>query len=473
MVQAAARTQSVSGEAIAKALDGFPGIVAGPDAAAGSHAHVEAERVVLALRFADDQEGEVARMVADFIFSHMGNGRRLDGRAPIVPEHEPPYGPSAADLTWYVCTHQQAATFARMLRYASPEPQGPARPKRVLRTQPLSTLLSHAFAAFERGFEEMRLLTQPSLGIWSNVLRAIPHDGLNRRDFSKRTVISKRAASGVLRDAERLGWLTIEKNDRTAVVRLTGIGSQARDAMGALIQDLEADWEKRFGSKRMATLRAALGALVAQFDIELPWCLTGYGPADASITGGNHIAAKPGPPRIPHHGQDWPVVLRKPNTDVSQQPLPALLSQALASFTIDYEWEIFGYGAGLNATANLLQYVPDEGISLGDATARGEVSGNGKAGAERHLVAVVEPGKPRDMTRRVLLTPKGKRARDSYAYLATQVERDWRKRYGDCVGELRTALEAVDGQLGEGLPDYPDTTKWFFHSMVAASPFRK
>ena len=220
-------------------------------------------------------------------------------------------------------------------------------------------------------------------------------------------------------------------------------------------------------------VREALAALVAQFDIELPWCLTGYGPADASITGGNHIAAEPGPPRIPHHGQDWPVVLRKPNTDVSQQPLPALLSQALAGFTIDYEWEIFGYGAGLNATANLLQHVSDKGISLSDATARGEVSGNGKAGAERHLVAVVEPGKPRDMTRRVLLTPKGKRARDSYAYLVTQVERDWHERYGGCVQELRTALEAIDGELGEGLPNYPDTTKWFFHSMVAASPFRK
>ena len=467
MVQAAARTQSVSGEAIAAALRGFPGI------AIDSHAHVETDRVVLGLRFEDDQEGEVARLVAGYIFSHMGNGRRLDGRAPIVPEHEPPYGPSAADLTWYVCTHQQAATFARMLRYASPAPQGPARPKRVLRAQPLSTLLSHSFVAFERGFDEARLLTQPSLGIWSNVLRAIPDDGLNRRDFSKRTVISKRAASGVLRDAERLGWLAVEKEGRTAVVRLTTVGRRARDVMRALIQDLEADWEKRFGSKRMATLREALAALVAQFDIELPWCLTGYGPADASTTGGNHIAAKPGPPRIPHHGQDWPVVLREPNTDISNQPLPALLSQALAGFTIDYEWEIFGYGAGLNATANLLQHVPDEGISLDDARSRGEVAGNSKAGAERHLVVVVEPGKPRDMTRRVFLTPKGKRARDSYAHLVTQVERDWRKRYGDCVGELRTTLEAIDGELGEELPDYPDTTKWFFHSMVAASPFRK
>ena len=468
MVQAAARTQSVTGEAIAAVLNGFPGI------ATDSHAHVEADRVVLGLRFEDDQEGEVARLVAEYVFSHMGNGRRLDGRAPIVPEDEPPYGGSTADATWYVCSHQQAANFARMLRYASPEPQGPARPKTVLERQPLSTLLSHAFAAFDHRLAELRSPTQPSLGIWSNVLRAIPDDGLNRRDFSKRTVLSKRAASGVLRDSERLGWLAVEKKSpRTTTLHLTAPGRQARDAIAALIQDLEADWEKHFGSKRMAALHDALAALVAQFDIELPWCLTGYGPADASITGGNHIAAKAGPPRIPHHGQDWPVVPRERNSDVSHQPLPALLSQALAGFTIDYEREIFGYGAGLNATANLLQHLPDDGISLGDAKSRGEVAGNGKAGAERHLVVVVEPGKPRDLQRRVFLTPKGKRARDSYAHLVTQVEREWRERYGDCVAELRAALEAIDDQLGEGLPDYPDTTRWFFHSMVAASPFRK
>ena len=467
--------KSVTDEEIAAALRGFDGIVTGPNTAAGSHARVEADRVVLALRFDDGQEGRVARLVVDYVFSHMGEGRRLDGRAPITAEREPPSGGNAPDSTWYVCSHQQAANFARMLRYASPEPQGPARPQTVLKARPLSTLLSRAFAAFDRGVGELRSLTQPSLGIWSNVLRAIPDDGLDRRDFSKRTVLSKRAASGVLRDSERLGWLAVEKKSgaRTAAVRLTPAGRRARDAVAALIQDVETDWEARFGSERMATLREALAALVAQFDIELPWCLTGYGPADASITGGNHIAAKSGPPRIPHHGQDWPVVLREPNVDLLQRPLPALLSQALAGFTIDYEWEIFGYGAGLNATANLLQHIPDDGISLRDATSRGEVSGNGKAGAERHLVVVVEPGKPRDLERRVLLTPKGRRARDSYAYLVTQVEREWRERYGDCVGELRAALEAVDDQLGEDLPDYPDTTAWFFHSMVAASPFRK
>ena len=455
----------------------FPGIATASEDDAGSRAHVDADRVVFALRFDATQEGEVARMVVDFIFSHMGEGRRLDSRTPIPAEREPLGDRATRDSTRYACSHQQAANAMRMLRYASPRTQGPARPKTVLRAQPLSTLLSHAFAAFDRDYEGARRLPQPSLGIWSNVLRAIPDTGLSRRELPKRTILSRRGASTVVRDLERLRWLTVEKveNERgTAMLHLTSAGRAARDAAPKLIESVQSDWETRFGPQRMATLRQALAELVAQFDIELPWYLTGYGLADASVTGGNHVAAQHGPPRIPHHGKDWPVVLRTsggchPSTDLSSLPLPALVSQALAAFTIDYEWDIFGYGAGLQATANLLQYTPDDGIPLRDASARGDVRGNGKAGLERHLVVVVEPGKPSDSSRRVLLTPKGKRARDSHAHLLTQVERDWQESYGPCVRELRAALESMDDQLGEGLPNYPTTTAWFFQSMVAGS----
>ena len=475
MVRAAARTQSVTAEGIAAALRTFPGIATASEDDAGSRAHVDGDRVVFVLRFEATQEGEVARMVVDFIFSHMGEGRRLDSRTPIPAEREPLGDRAMRDSTRYACSHQQAANAVRMLRYASPRTQGPARPRTILRAQPLSSLLSHVFAAFDRDYEDARRLPQPSLGIWSNVLRAIPDAGLSRRELPKRTILSRRGASAVVRDLERLRWLTVEKIESkrgAAMLHLTSAGRAARDAAPKLIESVESDWETRFGPQRMATLCQALAALVAQFDIELPWYLTGYGLADASVTGGNHIAAKPGPPRIPHHGKDWPVVLRppgNPSAAPSSFPLPALVSQALAAFTIDYEWDIFGYGAGLQATANLLQYTPDDGISLGDASARGDVRGNGKAGLERHLVVVVEPGRPSDSSRRVLLTPKGKRARDSHAHLLTQVERDWHERYGTCVQELRTTLESLDDQLGEGLPNYPTTTAWFFQSMVAGS----
>ena len=165
------------------------------------------------------------------------------------------------------------------------------------------------------------------------------------------------------------------------------------------------------------------------------------------------------------------MVLREPGARARWLPLPALLSQALAAFTIDYEWDILGYGAGLNATSNLLQFIGDDGMPLARAAALGEVRGNGKAGLERHLVAVVAAGKPRDGSRLVYLTPKGQRARDSHGFLLAAVERDWQVRYGRTgrTEALREALEALDQDLSDDLPNYPSPTAWIWHSMNIAS----
>ena len=89
------------------------------------------------------------------------------------------------------------------------------------------------------------------------------------------------------------------------------------------------------------------------------------------------------------------MVLRDPQSDVSDLPLPALLSKVLAAFTIDYERERLGW---LGPASNLLQFIDDDGTTLGRAAASG-VKGNGKSLLERHLVVVVEPGKPSDMNR--------------------------------------------------------------------------
>ena len=67
------------------------------------------------------------------------------------------------------------------------------------------------------------------------------------------------------------------------------------------------------------------------------------------------------------------------------------------------------------------------------------------------------------------LTPKGRRARDSHAYLLMAVEQDWQRRYGDCVVALREALESLEQDFGGDLPNYPSTTGWIWHSMNTAS----
>ncbi len=452
------------------ALGSFPGIVKADRRRAGSHVHHDGENVILALGFDDNGAGRTARLVADFIMSRMGSGARLDGRAPVRPNAALACPCAPPDALFYACTKQQAAHFARMLSYASPRPQGPERSATTNRAKPLSVLLSHAFAAFEEDYLSAAAgdPAKPSLGVWSNALRGIGDDGVRQRDLPKYTILSRRTVRAVLRDLERLRWVAIDKRPGGSHLRLTDTGRQARDAGPALIRAVEDEWRQRFGTARVDALRASLTALVNQLDIELPWCLTGYGLADASVTGGSHVAAQVGPPRVPAHGQDWPVVLREPGAHARWLPLPALLSQALAAFTIDYEWEIFGYGAGLNATSNLLQFIGDDGMPLARAAALGEVRGNGKAGLERHLVVVVAAGKPRDGSRLVYLTPKGRRARDSHGFLLAAVERDWQARTGRTEA-LREALEALDQDLSDDLPNYPSPTAWIWHSMNIAS----
>lgn len=449
-------------------FDAFAGIVTATPRSQGSHAQVEGDRCVVALVFSDDVQGEVARLATGFVFSHMGHGERLDGKAPVRGSAQSARAGSATRTQQrkllYVCSRRQFAVFVRALKYASTAPMGPPHPTVKLGTTPLSFLLSHALVAFERDYNARRT-SAPPLAIWSNVLRAVDDGGVSVRELSQRAVLSRRGAKGVTRDAQRLGWLTTRPAGRTQHLFLTASGRRARDACAQLVAAVEQAWQARF-TTRFDALRDALASLACQFDVDLPWYLTGYGPADASVTGGNHVPAQTGPPRIPHHGQDWPAVLRPADRDEAALPLPALLSQALAMFTIDYEWEISGYGAGLNYTSNLLRHIPDAGLPLPRAAALGDVTGNGKSGTERHLVAVVTP---RDRERLVHLTPKGKSARDSFAHRVMQVEREWSARFGRCATHLRGALEALDADFGKDLPAYPDTTAWYAESMFAGA----
>lgn len=462
--------------ALGAALRRFPGILTRRAAATASHVHETADAVVLVLAFAAGRQGRVAALVVDFVMSHMGRERRLDSHSPVPKREGAGCDCGTEHAVHYVCTPRQAAIAARMLRYAGADTQGPARPRTELCETPLPVLLSHALCAFEDGYRQAvgGNPALPSIGLWANLLRAVPDAGLDRRDLPARTVLSVRGARAVLRDLQRRGWLTSDKLGRgTYLLRLTAAGRHARDAAPKLVANIERRWRRRFGAGEVAALRAALADIVGKFDVCLPWHLTGYGPGDASITGGGHLPGVVGPPRIPTHGADWPVVLRKDAVQPRRQPLPALLSEALAAFTVDYEWDAFGYGAGLGSTSNLLQFVKNGGMALAEAGARGDVRGNGKAGLERHLVVAVAPGKPSDGSRRVFLTPKGQRARDSHAHLVVAVEQDWQRRYGKAVAALRQTLERLDRRLGDGWPNYPNTTAWFFESLVASGTPRR
>ena len=340
----------------------------------------------------------------------------------------------------------------------------------------LFILLSHAFQTFCRIYTEAMATdgSEPSLGVWSNVLRPFDDGMLDQRELIRRAVISNRAARALVRDLERLRWLTIEKPARgQTLLKLTPDGQRARTAGARLVNTAVDGFKTQFGDDRSTRLCEALAALANQLEIELPWYLTGYGLADSSLTGGSHVPEQPGPPRIPAHGTDWPVVLRDQTADAADLPLSGLLSQALAAFRIDYERDMRGHGTGLDFVANFLQFVGDDGVDLKVAAKMGGVVGNGRSVLERHLVVVVDPRQGRTQSRQVYLTPRGKQARDAYPHLVARVELDWQKRYGNCVADLWRTLESMDKDFDADVSNFPSTTDWLYRSMFAGSGARR
>ena len=93
--------------------------------------------------------------------------------------------------------------------------------------------------------------------------------------------------------------------------RLTSSGVHARAQGSAALEAAERAWRDRFGTTFVEDLRAALVGRVQRVDVELPHFPTGYGQGDSSMTGGAFVPGESGPPRIPPHGEEWPVVLRE------------------------------------------------------------------------------------------------------------------------------------------------------------------
>jgi methyltransferase (TIGR00027 family) len=162
--------------------------------------------------------------------------------------------------------------------------------------------------------------------------------------------------------------------------------------------------------------------------------------------------------------------------DVADRPLPALLSQALVAFTIEFDNEsehqlqhrttrgpaARSHGPWLisEATwANFLQFVPADGVPLPEVAALGEIVN--LAGVQRWGWVTVGPGpagtraKPSRGDGVVRPTAAARRAEHVLRPLAAEIERRWRDRFGaDQITALGGALRAVASQTGLVLPPY-------------------
>ena len=293
----------------------------------------------------------------------------------------------------------------------------------------------------------------PSAPMWFGLLRAIPRtDAVAQRDLPALTRLSKRRVQNLVATSIRFGWVEV-RNDTgvSRTVGLTAPGREAASAWTAMTDDVEPCWCRRVGVDLDAH-HGTLGAIVAQFDLELPHYPISYGGSDPSVTGGRSRPAQAGPPRIPAHGHDWAPVVRGDGDTVRGLPLTALLSQLLVAFTIDY------------AEANGGVLVLVEGFVRGFGTRNAVpmkhlpavlgVNGTGKSLLERHgFVSVKTNGKVKaiDVAH---LNSKGQRERDMYRGLVRTVESDWASRLGATnILALRQSLEEMLPALDPTLPD--------------------
>lgn len=315
----------------------------------------------------------------------------------------------------------------------------------------LHALLAHALLDFNRDFERRAsdVDEHTSLLVWADFLRVVGDDGVSVFDLPATARISRRAAQAWLRRSPTNRWVEVTAEaPRVKIARLTDAGRRTRDNCEAIARATEQAWRAKVGEAEAKDARTALEDLVSRLDLELSHYPITYGAGDWSALGGPWVAAKPGPPRIPAHGADWVPVVRGEGDTVSGLPLTALLSQALMAFLVDYEDRM----PFPMATAALLAHaMPAGAVPLADVPPVLALDGAGKSGLERHGIVKVTG---RGHQRVARLTPIGVQIRDAYEPTVDDVERSWRTRYGETVGDLVTALARVDAKLPGDLPDH-------------------
>jgi DNA-binding MarR family transcriptional regulator len=330
---------------------------------------------------------------------------------------------------------------------------------------PLPVLLSQALVAFTIEFDneaEHRMqhrttrhgssgsLRSPwlvSMAMWFNCMQFVSEEGISVRELVKlaRTLTN-------LKGMYRWGYVTVSptSSDRGRraprsewLIRATPAGRKAQEVWRPLFGVIEKRWEDRFGEEEIRALRRYLTALIQEIGLSLPDCLPilGYGLTCQQA----HVRSS---------GQ------RSPD-DLSGLPLPALLSKVLLAFALEYEGES---ELALAIGANVLRVIDNDGARLRDLPRRAGVSKEAIAMAYKFLEkrGYVRVAADAKRVKRILLTPKGTRAKQKYFELVGVIEDRWLDRYARNIREIRAIFEKLIGDasppsspLFRGLEPYP------------------
>jgi hypothetical protein len=334
--------------------------------------------------------------------------------------------------------------------------------------QPLTTLLSQALVAYTIEFDNeaehrmphrttryddpgLRGLWLVSMAMWLNCMQYVTAEPMLVTELEQQARTSTnldgmRRWGYVVLESESGGDLKRKPKDLT--IRATPRGQQAQEVWRPLGAEIEDRWRERFGAVEVDRLRAALAAVAAQIEADLPDCLPVL--QFALFSGRREWA-----PRTPGDGP--------PGTELA---LPVLLARVLLAITLRFEQRS---PLSLAVCANLLRVLDTGGVLVKDLPVLTGVSKEGLAMATHPLtkrdLAVVgrAPGGSRFKAMR--LTDRGQEAQWRYT--------DWTQRLDDVAGQrlgadvvaaLRAALEPLAGDPGDpahsplmgGLEPYPD-----------------
>jgi hypothetical protein len=344
----------------------------------------------------------------------------------------------------------------------------------------VSVLLSQMLVAFTIEFDnqfEHRMLQSGyagallSLVVWSNLMRFLTTGDVSVRELAAQALTTEDQLKGEVGCLERWRFVVLRadpSDQRPIPERMHNLsGRMLRDGWGSgrgiraewlvhltekarkaveiwppLFGDIEQRWEARFGEQQVESLRQALLDVVQQLELDLPQALPGHGAWNIDYA--------------------YPK-LETPRTQVDS--LPALLSQLLLAFTIEFDRES---RVPLWLCANTLRVLGQKPVPL---SAIPRLTGGSPESTDigwqaKPFVSVErDPAARRGQVAR--LTPRGLKVQRSYHELARKIEDRWQVRFGekrirsvhDCLESLLGARRAGRLLLGDGFVPAPGTVR--------------
>jgi DNA-binding MarR family transcriptional regulator len=319
-------------------------------------------------------------------------------------------------------------------------------------TRPLSALLSQVLVAFtlelddefekqmrESGYAGASL----SVVIWSALMRFLAGASPSVRNLAAQSLSSEKRVKFELGCLERWSFVTLEadpadgrpiavRSHRLAgrllrdgwgsgrgirsdwIVRPTTKGRRAIEIWTPLFDEIENRWLARFGSDDIGTLRLSLEEIAAQLDVDLPHGIAGQWEMDVTYK------TRSTPNAVP-------------------LALPALLSQLLLAFTMEFQRES---RVPLWLCANTLRVLSDQSIPESEIPHLTGCSPetSGVAWQIKPFIVVESAPSPR-RGKLVRLSPAGLLARENYYNVTSAVEKRWETHFGkQKIRRLRESL---------------------------------